>query len=173
MTKIFGFAGWSGSGKTTLVKAVIPALIERGLKVSTIKHTHHNFDIDKPGKDSYEHRMAGAHEVVITGASRWALLHENRGEEEPDIDFLLGRMADVDLVLIEGFKSYPHPKLEVYRPEVDKPILSTDDQSIVAIATNTEIETNIPKLPIDDIDAISDFVMSYCGFISERRNGTA
>lgn len=173
MTKIFGFAGWSGSGKTTLVKAVIPALIARGLKVSTIKHTHHNFDIDKPGKDSYEHRAAGAHEVVITGSSRWALLHENRGEPEPDIDFLLGRMAEVDLVLIEGFKSYPHSKLEVYRPEVGKPVLSTDDQSIVAIATNIAIETKIPRLPIDDIEAISDFVMAYCGFNSERRHGTA
>ncbi len=173
MTKIFGFAGWSGSGKTTLVKAVIPSLISRGLQVSTIKHTHHNFDIDKPGKDSYEHRAAGAHEVVITGSSRWALLHENRGEPEPDIDFLLDRMAAVDLVLIEGFKSYPHPKLEVYRPEVGKPILCTDDTSIVAIASNIEIDTQIPHLPIDDIEAISDFVMTYCGFNSERRLGTA
>ena len=101
------------------------------------------------------------------------MLHENRGEEEPDIDFLLDRMADVDLVLIEGFKSYPHPKLEVYRPEVGKPILCTDDASIVAIATNTEIETKIPHLRIDDIEAISDFVMTYCGFSSERRHGTA
>lgn len=173
MTKIFGFAGWSGSGKTTLVKAVIPSLIARGLKVSTIKHTHHNFDIDKPGKDSYEHRVAGAHEVVITGSSRWALLHENRGEPEPDIDFLLDRMAEVDLVLIEGFKSYPHSKLEVYRPEVGKPVLCVDDPSIVAIATNTEVDTQVPKLPIDDIEAISDFVMSYCDFISERQHGAA
>lgn len=173
MTKIFGFAGWSGSGKTTLVKAVIPALTARGLQVSTIKHTHHNFDIDKPGKDSYEHRAAGAHEVVITGSSRWALLHENRGEPEPDIDFLLDRMADVDLVLIEGFKSYPHPKLEVYRPEVGKPILSTDDTSIVAIASNIKIDTQIPQLPIDDIEAISDFVMTYCELSSERRHGAA
>ena len=111
--KIFGFAGWSGSGKTTLVKAVIPALIERGLKISTIKHTHHNFDIDRPGKDSFEHRAAGAHEVVITGAARWALLHENRGEPEPDINAMLSRMSPVDLVIIEGFKSYAHPKMEV------------------------------------------------------------
>lgn len=173
MTKIFGFAGWSGSGKTTLVKAVIPALIDRGLRVSTIKHTHHNFDIDKPGKDSYEHRVAGAHEVVITGAKRWALLHENRGEQEPDIDFLLGRMAPVDLVLIEGFKSYPHPKLEVYRPEVGKPILCADDPSIVAIATNADIKTDIPQLPIDDVETISDFVMSFCGFVSGRQHGAA
>lgn len=173
MTKIFGFAGWSGSGKTTLVKAVIPALIDRGLTVSTIKHTHHNFDIDKPGKDSYEHRAAGAHEVVITGSNRWALLHENRGELEPDIDFLLGRMADVDLVLIEGFKSYPHPKLEVYRPEVGKPILCADDSSIVAIATNAVIDTEIPQLPIDDIEVISDFVMTYCGFVPGRQHGAA
>jgi len=171
--KIFGFAGWSGSGKTTLVKAVIPALISQGLKVSTIKHTHHNFDIDKPGKDSFEHRTAGAHEVVITGAARWALLHENRGEPEPDIEAMLARMSPVDLVLIEGFKSYSHPKMEVFRPDVGKPMLCGDDSSIVAVASTVPLDVTIPQIDLDDIDAVADFVIEYCELPAERRNGAA
>ena len=171
--KIFGFAGWSGSGKTTLVKAVIPALIERGLKISTIKHTHHNFDIDRPGKDSFEHRAAGAHEVVITGAARWALLHENRGEPEPDINAMLSRMSPVDLVIIEGFKSYSHPKMEVYRPEVGKPIICTDDPSVVAVASTASLDVNIPQLDLNDVEAIAEFVINYCELPAERRHGAA
>lgn len=171
--KIFGFAGWSGSGKTTLVKAVIPALIERGLKISTIKHTHHNFDIDRPGKDSFEHRAAGAHEVVITGAARWALLHENRGEPEPDINAMLSRMSPVDLVIIEGFKSYSHPKMEVYRPEVGKPIICADDPSVVAVASTANLDVNIPQLDLNDVEAIAEFVVNYCELPAERRHGAA
>lgn len=171
--KTFGFAGWSGSGKTTLVTAVVPALIARGIKVSTIKHTHHNFDIDKPGKDSYEHRMAGAHEVVISGGARWALLHENRDEGEPTIEDILSRMAPVDLVLIEGFKTYPHPKMEVYRPEVGKPMLCSDDPSIVAIASKPAVDVSIPNLDLDDVEGVTDFIVAYCGFARERRHGAA
>ena len=172
--KIFGFAGWSGSGKTTLVKAVIPSLIDRGLSVSTIKHTHHNFDIDKPGKDSFEHRAAGAQDVVITGARRWALLHENRGEAEPTIEDMLARMAPVDLVLIEGFKSYPHPKMEVYRPEIDKPLLCGDDPSIVAVATtDTALDLAVPTMSLDDVPMVTDFILDYCGFTEDRRHGAA
>ena len=171
--KVFGFAGWSGSGKTTLVKSVIPALIARGFKVSTIKHTHHNFDIDRPGKDSFEHRAAGAQEVVITGAARWALLHENRGKAEPSIQDMLARMAPVDIVLIEGFKSYPHPKLEVYRPEVGKPLLSPDDDSIIAVASTASLDVTVPQLPLDDIDAVVDFIIEFCDLVEERRNGAA
>lgn len=171
--KIFGFAGWSGSGKTTLVKAVIPVLIDQGFKVSTIKHTHHNFDIDKPGKDSYEHRVAGAHEVVITGAQRWALLHENRGEVEPTIEDMLDRMSPVDLVLIEGFKSYPHPKLEVFRSDVGKPLICADDTSIVAVATPDQLDVKIPVLDINDVSAIADFVIKFCELSAERQNGAA
>ncbi len=171
--KIFGFAGWSGSGKTTLVKAVIPALTARDLRISTIKHTHHNFDIDRPGKDSYEHRAAGASEVVISGAQRWALLHENRGEPEPKIEDMLKRMSPVDLVLIEGFKTYPHAKMEVYRPEVGKPLLCADDPSIVAVATTTDLDVNIPRLDLDDVEAIADFVIDFCGLPAERRHGAA
>ena len=171
--KIFGFAGWSGSGKTTLVKAVIPVLTDRGLKVSTIKHTHHNFDIDKPGKDSFEHRAAGAHEVVITGAQRWALLHENRGETEPTIEEMLDRMSPVDLVLIEGFKSYAHPKLEVFRSDVGKPLICADDPSIVAVATPDKLDVSIPILDINDVQAIAEFVINFCEFRAERQNGAA
>lgn len=171
--KIFGFAGWSGSGKTTLVKAVIPALIERGLKISTIKHTHHNFDIDRPGKDSFEHRAAGAHEVVITGAARWALLHENRGEPEPDINAMLSRMSPVDLVIIEGFKSYAHPKMEVYRPEVGKPIICADDPSVVAVASTTKLDVTIPQLDLNDVEAIAEFVINFCELPAEQRHGAA
>ncbi|MEQ8321919.1 MAG: molybdopterin-guanine dinucleotide biosynthesis protein B [Rhodospirillales bacterium] len=171
--KIFGFAGWSGSGKTTLVKAVIPALTARDLKISTIKHTHHNFDIDRPGKDSYEHRAAGASEVVISGAQRWALLHENRGEPEPKIEDMLKRMSPVDLVLIEGFKSYPHAKMEVYRPEVGKPLLCADDPSIVAVATTADLDVTIPRLDLDDVESIADFVIDFCDLPAERRHGAA
>ena len=171
--KIFGFAGWSGSGKTTLVKAVIPALIERGLKISTIKHTHHNFDIYRPGKDSFEHRAAGAHEVVITGAARWALLHENRGEPEPDINAMLSRMSPVDLVIIEGFKSYAHPKMEVYRPEVGKPIICADDPSVVAVASTMKLDVTIPQLDLNDVEAIAEFVINFCELPAEQRHGAA
>jgi len=114
--KIFGLAGWSGSGKTTLVSRLIPLLTARGLSVSTIKHAHHGFDVDKPGKDSYVHRKAGATEVLVTSAHRWALMHENRGRPEPSMDELIGYMTPVDLLLVEGFKAYPHEKLEIYRP---------------------------------------------------------
>jgi len=171
--KIFGFAGWSGSGKTTLVKAVIPALIARGLKISTIKHTHHNFDIDRPGKDSFEHRTAGAHEVVITGAQRWALLHENRGEPEPNIEQMLSHMSPVDLVLIEGFKSYPHAKMEVHRPDIGKPLLCIDEPSIVAIASTTQLDVDIPQIDLNDVEAIADFVIEFCELPAERRHGAA
>ena len=171
--KIFGFAGWSGSGKTTLVKAVIPALIGRGLRISTIKHTHHKFDIDKPGKDSFEHRVAGAHEVVITGTQRWALLHENRGEPEPDIQQMLARMDPVDLVLIEGFKSYPHPKIEVHRPQLGKPLLCGDEPSIVAVASDADLDVPVPLLPLHDPDAVADFILDFCGLSAEACDGAA
>ncbi len=160
--KIFGLVGWSGSGKTTLVTKLLPELIGRGFRVSTMKHTHHNFDIDKKGKDSYEHRMAGATEVLITGAKRWAILHENRDHPEPSINDLLARMEDVDLLLIEGFKSHRHQKMEVFRPSVGKPRLSADDQSIVAVACDTHLtDINLPVIDLDDIKAIADFIIGH------------
>jgi molybdopterin-guanine dinucleotide biosynthesis adapter protein len=161
--KIFGLAGWSGSGKTTLLTLLIPELTGRGISVSTIKHAHHRFDIDTPGKDSYKHRKAGAREVMVTSVDRWALMHENRGEGEPDVDTLVAKMAPVDLLLIEGFKSYPHEKLEVYRTSVGKSLLAPEDDSIVAIACDGALsDINRPVLNLDDIPGIGDFVISHC-----------
>ncbi len=113
--KVFGLAGWSGSGKTSLLARLLPELTKGGRRVSTIKHAHHSFDVDQPGKDSYVHRQAGAYEVMVLSQYRWALMHENRGATEPDLAQAVARMTDVDLILVEGFKSYPHPKLEVHR----------------------------------------------------------
>ncbi|MBT6096182.1 MAG: molybdopterin-guanine dinucleotide biosynthesis protein B [Rhodospirillaceae bacterium] len=173
-SKIFGVVGWSGSGKTTLMRELLPNLIARGLRVSTMKHTHHNFDIDKPGKDSHMHREAGAYEVLITGAKRWALLHENRDEQEPDIDTLLANMAPVDLVLIEGFKKHPHRKLEVLRPAIGKPMIADTDDSIVAIASDQAMETaSVPVLDLNDVAAIGDFIVDYCMLEVKSENGPA
>ena len=173
-TKIFGVVGWSGSGKTTLMLQLLPDLIARGYRVSTMKHTHHDFDMDKPGKDSYTHREAGAYEVLITGSKRWALLHENRGEAEPSIETLLANMAPVDLVLIEGFKSHSHNKLEVHRPSVGKPLLAADDDSIIAVASDQLIDgLTVPVLALDDVAAIGDFIVEYCKLDGKVRNGAA
>ncbi len=172
--KIFGLVGWSGSGKTTLVAELVPELIGRGFSVSTMKHTHHNFDIDKKGKDSYLHRAAGATEVLITGAKRWAILHENREAPEPSIDDLLARMEDVDLVLIEGFKSHGHQKMEVHRPAVGKPLLSLDDPSIIAVATDADLDNvNVAVLDLEDIKAIGDFIVGHLGLEAGEKNGAA
>ncbi len=168
--KIFGLVGWSGSGKTTLVTALLPELISRGYSVSTMKHTHHNFDIDRKGKDSFEHRIAGAKEVLITGSSRWAILHENRKTKEPSIEQLLERMENVDIVLIEGFKKHSHQKLEVFRPAVGKPLLAEGDQSIIAVASNAQnsdladlIDKNIIVINLNDIKAVADFIIEQTG----------
>lgn len=172
--KIFGLVGWSGSGKTTLLVKLLPELIGRGLSVSTMKHTHHNVDIDRPGKDSFEHRRAGASEVLITGAKRWALLHENRDGAEPSMDELLARLSDVDLVLIEGFKAHRHHKLEVFRPAVGKPMLAADDPTIVAVASDTVLgDIGRPVIDLDDINAVADFVVGHCRLKAKVRNGAA
>ncbi len=161
--KIFGLAGWSGSGKTTLIVKLVPELIHRGIEVSTMKHAHHEFDIDEPGKDSYEHRAAGAKEVMISAANRWALMHELRGEEEPSVDALIARMTPVDLLLVEGFKWHSHPKMEVHRPSVGKPLLQKDDPEIVAIASDEDIAgLSVPVLDINDVSAIADFIVKTC-----------
>jgi len=161
--KVFGLAGWSGSGKTTLVRALIPALTGRGLRVSTMKHAHHAFDIDKPGKDSYEHRRAGASEVLIGSANRWALVHELRGAAEPTSAELIGRLTPVDLLLIEGFKREAHDKLEVHRPFLGQPLLCRDDPHIVAVASDAPVAgLAIPCLDLNDIEAIAAFVIAHC-----------
>ena len=159
--KVFGLAGWSGSGKTTLLVKLIPEFVERGLKVSTLKHAHHNFDIDKPGKDSFEHRQAGASEVMISASNRWALMHENKDDMEPDLEQLLARMSPVDLLLVEGFKSHSYPKMEVYRSIVGKPLLQENDTGIVAVATDEELlNLTVPSFNLSDISLIADFILS-------------
>ena len=170
--RIFGLAGWSGSGKTTLLTRLIPELTDRGISISTIKHAHHRFDIDTPGKDSYEHRRAGATEVMVTSADRWALMHENRDRGEPDMDALVARMSRVDLLLVEGFKSYPHDKLEVHRPTMGKALLATEDDSIVAIASDAKLsDISVPVLELDNIPGIAGFIVTYCKLSGSAKNG--
>lgn len=159
--KVFGIAGYSGSGKTTLLEKLIPQFTARGLKVSVIKHAHHGFDIDRPGKDSYRHRAAGASEVLLSCNDRWALMSERLGAAEVTLDELLAHLSPCDLVLIEGFKQEPVPKLEVYRPENGKPPLFPERPDIVAVATDADIVTAVPRLPLNDIGAIADFVMNF------------
>jgi molybdopterin-guanine dinucleotide biosynthesis adapter protein len=161
--RIFGLAGWSGSGKTTLLTAVVPELVARGFKVSTVKHAHHEFDIDRPGKDSWRHREAGATEVMVTSSRRWALMHELRNDPEPALDDLVGQMTPVDLLLVEGFKFHPHPKLEVHRPSVGKPLLYPEDPHIVAIATDEPLDAPLPVLPLGDPQAVARFISDHLG----------
>lgn len=161
--KVIGFAGWSGAGKTTLLVKLIPLLVERGFAVSTIKHAHHAFDVDKPGKDSYEHRQAGAREVLVASAARFALMHELRGAPEPDLGALLAKLSPCDLVLIEGFKRDRHPKIEVHRAANGKSFLYPDDPSIVAVASDqvATVGSVPPHVPLDDIEAISALALSH------------
>jgi molybdopterin-guanine dinucleotide biosynthesis protein B len=156
--RIFGLAGWSGSGKTTLVVKLIPELVRRGISVSTIKHAHHAFDVDQPGKDSFEHRQAGASEVLVASANRFALMREHRGAPEPGLEALLARLA---LVLVEGFKRDRHDKLEIHRPSLGKPLLAGDDPNIVAVASDVPVAgLRVPQLALDDIPAIAEFVLA-------------
>jgi molybdopterin-guanine dinucleotide biosynthesis protein B len=157
--RVIGLAGWSGSGKTTLLGKVIPRLVARGLKVSTLKHAHHGFDVDQPGKDSHSHRMAGATEVLIGSSARFALVHELRGAKEPTVYELLARLSPVDLVIVEGYKASPLPKLEVHRAAVGKPLLHPEDNCIVAIASDVPLpNAELPVVSLDDIDKIADIL---------------
>lgn len=160
--RVIGLAGWSGSGKTTLLTKLIPALRVRGVAVSTIKHAHHAFDIDKPGKDSYAHREAGASEVLISSAHRFALMRELRGEPEWKLPRLLQKLSPVDLVIVEGFKSEPHVKIEVWRAIVGRPPLADDDGMVRALATTDPEQANVrvPVISLDDVAGIADIVMS-------------
>jgi len=161
-SRVFGVVGWSGSGKTTLVTGLIPELVRRGLTVSTVKHTHHNIDIDKPGKDSHRHREAGATEVLVTSPVRWALIHELRDQAEPDMEGLIRQMAAVDLVLIEGFKSHRFAKLEVHRATLGKPLLAATDPSVVAVASDAALPyLALPVLPLGNVEAIASFIMAH------------
>jgi molybdopterin-guanine dinucleotide biosynthesis adapter protein len=153
--QVIGLAGWSGAGKTTLLSRVIPHLLKEGLRVSVIKHAHHEFDVDVPGKDSWVHRQSGATEVLVSSTRRWALMHELRGAAEPRLAELLGKMAKVDLVIVEGFKREPLHKIEVHRAANAKPLLFPDDPGIVGIATDSAIETTLPTAHLDDVAAVA------------------
>jgi molybdopterin-guanine dinucleotide biosynthesis adapter protein len=162
--KIFGFAGWSGSGKTTLIEQVISNLRARGVRVSLVKHAHHAFDVDQPGKDSHRHRVAGASEVLITSANRYALMHELRGETELTLEDAVARLSPCDLVLIEGFKRAPIPKLEIWRAELGKPLLFPTDTHILAIATDDSlpaglVEPNGRRFGLTETAEIAQFAL--------------
>jgi len=159
--KTFGFAGYSGSGKTTLIEQLIPRFVAQGLRVSLIKHAHHAFDVDQPGKDSYRHRHAGASEVLVTSSRRWVLMHELRGEAEPTFDAQLGHLAPCDLLLVEGFKHAPIPKLEVWRSATGEGLLHPNDPHIVAVASDATLETCLPWLDLNDVDGIAGFIRSH------------
>jgi molybdopterin-guanine dinucleotide biosynthesis adapter protein len=158
--RVIGIAGWSGAGKTTLLAKLIPRLTARGVSVSTVKHAHHSFDVDQPGKDSHTHRMAGATEVLVSSATRWALVHELRGGAEPSLAQLLGKLAPVDLVIVEGFKHGAHPKLEVHRAGAGRPALHPDDPHIVAIASDAPLAARVPVVALDDVEAIADLMLA-------------
>jgi molybdopterin-guanine dinucleotide biosynthesis protein B len=165
--RIIGIAGWSGAGKTTLLAKLIPRLTARGVRVSTVKHAHHAFDVDQPGKDSHTHRMAGATEVLVSSVNRWALVHELRGAAEPKLSDLLGKLVPVDLVIVEGFKHGAHPKLEIYRSAVGKPPLHPDDPHIVAVASDAPVPSaRVPVVGLDDVDAIADLVLAHAAPIA-------
>ena len=162
--KVWGIVGWKNSGKTGLMERLVAAFTARGLRVSTIKHAHHAFDIDQPSKDSHRHREAGATEVLISGGARFALMHELRGADEPSLAELLARLSPVDLVLVEGFKSEPHPKLEAHRGVTGQTLLAADDPSIRAIASDAGARAdNRPTFALDDTTAIADFVSGELG----------
>lgn len=167
--KIFGFAGYSGSGKTTLIEKLIPLFTRRGLAVSLVKHAHHTFDVDQPGKDSYRHRAAGCTEVLVTSSRRWALIHELRGAGEPPLSEHVKHMAPCDLLLVEGFKREPIPKLEVYRGEVGEPLIHPHDENIIAIASDARLDTRLPQFDLNAPATIAEFVLNHVGLNRSER----
>jgi molybdopterin-guanine dinucleotide biosynthesis adapter protein len=175
--KVLGFAGYSGAGKTTLIEQLIPRFTRKGLRVSLIKHAHHSFDIDKPGKDSYRHREAGASEVMLVSTRRWALLHELRDEQEPSLDEQLSRMTHCDLILVEGFKTSPIPKIEVYRPALGKPRFRDEHMNIIALACDTTIpaadSATVPQLDLNNPDEIASFILDYLELVPNRHRSPA
>jgi len=167
--KVMGIVGWSGSGKTSLLVQLIPILKGLGVSVSTMKHAHHRFDLDRPGKDSFQHREAGASEVLVVTSARWVLMHESRDEPEPSIESLIDRMTPVDLLLIEGFKTHPHPKLEIHRESEGKPLLWPEDPDIVAVAADRPIPgLALPRLDLNDPPAIAEFILRHTGLLGSR-----
>jgi molybdopterin-guanine dinucleotide biosynthesis protein B len=161
--KVFGFAGYSGSGKTTLIEKLIPLFVDEGLTVSLIKHAHHDFDVDQPGKDSYRHRAAGCSEVLVTSSQRWALIHELRGAPEPGLAEQLNHLSSCDLVLVEGFKKDVVPKLEIHRTVLMKPLLFPEDPNIVAVASDQPVATELPMFSLDHPAKIAQFILQHIG----------
>ena len=161
--KIFGFAGYSGSGKTTLIEKLIPLFVQRGLKVSLIKHAHHTFDVDQPGKDSFRHRHAGCTEVLVTSSRRWALMHELRGAPEPTLTEQIERLSPCDLLLVEGFKHEQIPQLEVDRAVVGESMIHPHDSNIVAIASDAKVDTQLSQLDLNAPEAIAAFILKQVG----------
>ncbi|MCA0046162.1 molybdopterin-guanine dinucleotide biosynthesis protein B [Mesorhizobium sp. B283B1A] len=166
--RVFGITGWKNSGKTTLTEKLVAEFVRRGWKVSTVKHAHHDFDIDKPGADSFRHRQAGATEVAIVSGNRWALMHELRGEDEPPLDGILSRLAPCDIVLVEGYKRESHRKIETRRLEAkDRTPLSASDPNIVAVAADFAIaDKNLPVFALDDVKSIADFIERTTGLVA-------
>lgn len=170
---VFGLAGWSGSGKTTLLVELVGRISALGYTVSTVKHAHHAFDVDTPGKDSHRHRLSGAQEVMVSSGNRWALMHELRGTPEPMLEDLIAHMTPVDLLLVEGFKTHAHDKLEVWRATNGKPLRAPDDPDIVAVASDTPDAVaplvGVPVLDLNDIDALVGFIVDHCRLAAARR----
>ena len=166
--KIIGIAGYSGSGKTTLIEKVIPLLVAEGLRVSLVKHAHHEFDVDQPGKDSYRHRHAGCTEVLVSSSRRWALMHELRGAAEPSLSEQLRHLAPCDIVIVEGYKSEPIAKVEVHRRAAGAPLLYPADPHVVAVATDEPLDTKLPQLGIDDVEGIARFILEHLGLNRAR-----
>ena len=166
--KVIGIAGYSGSGKTTLIERMIPILVGEGLAVSLVKHAHHAFDVDQPGKDSYRHRHAGCTEVLVSSERRWALMHELRGATEPTLAEQLRHLSACDVVLVEGYKKEPIDKIEVHRRDAGAPLLYPNDPHVVAIATDEPLDTRLPQLALDDAAGVARFLMEHLGLARER-----
>src|SRR5436853_4840674 len=166
--KVIGIAGFSGSGKTTLIEKVIPVLARAGLRVSLIKHAHHEFDVDQPGKDSYRHRHAGCTEVLVSSSKRWALMHELRGAGEPSLHDQLKHLSPCDLVIVEGYKAEPIAKIEVHRRSGHTPLLYPEDPHVVAVATDEKLDTKLPQLDLDDPEGVARFIIKHLGLDRAR-----
>jgi molybdopterin-guanine dinucleotide biosynthesis adapter protein len=166
--KVIGIAGFSGSGKTTLIEKLIPVLVSEGLRVSLIKHAHHEFDVDQQGKDSWRHRHAGCTEVLVSSSKRWALMHELRGAQEPGLQEQMKHLSPCDLLIVEGYKGEPIPKIEVHRRASRTPLLHPDDRNVVAIATDEPLDADLPQLALDDAAGVAAFIMQHLGLDRAR-----
>jgi molybdopterin-guanine dinucleotide biosynthesis protein B len=166
--KILGIAGFSGSGKTTLIERLVPVLVREGLRVSLVKHAHHEFDVDHPGKDSFRHRNAGCSEVMVVSSKRWALMHELRGAAEPPLHDQLKRLSPCDIVLVEGYKSAAIPKIEVHRRAAGGPLLYPEDTNVIAVASDEPLDANLPQFGLDDVESIARFAIQFIGLDRAR-----